>query len=128
MRQAAEEPLYAASAYAETKRSHLDTARQCRANGVEFIPMVAETTGAWEPSALRVLRQLARMSAQVTGKPVERECAELLQRLSVRLRRAHSRALLRRLGGDTDEWADADASAQGVLAAAAASAANASSA
>ena len=73
------------------------------------------TTGAWEPSALKVLRQLARAAAQTTGRPVEKECAELLQRLSVRVRRAQARALLRRLQGEADSWADADASAQAVL-------------
>ena len=36
---------------AATKASHLDTAKLCAAQGVRFVPMVAESAGAWEPEA-----------------------------------------------------------------------------
>jgi len=97
--QAAQFALASAKDYAVTKRRHMDTERQCAENGVEFIPMVAESTGAWEPGALKVLRQLARASALHTGKDKGVVLAELLQRLSVTIRRAKARALLRRVGG-----------------------------
>ena len=46
---AARQALAAASAYAGTKMAHLQTAEMCRSHGVQFTPLVAETTAAWEP-------------------------------------------------------------------------------
>jgi hypothetical protein len=39
----------AASAYADVKRRHLDTAKVCEQHGVAFVPLVVETSGAWAP-------------------------------------------------------------------------------
>ena len=44
--EAARTSLAAASAYADTKAAHLETAAACRGQGVEFSPLVAEATGA----------------------------------------------------------------------------------
>lgn len=44
----------AAAAYAHTDAAHLGTARQCAAQGVRFVSLVAETTGAWDPAAAAV--------------------------------------------------------------------------
>ena len=57
----------AAAAYARTKESHLDTARVCAAQGVQFQPMVLEGTGTWEPGASRVLWNIARAAASSAG-------------------------------------------------------------
>ena len=81
-------------------REHLDTARLCTEAGIDFVPMVAESTGAWEPGALRTLKQLAQASSLRTGRDRKAVLAETLQRLSVVVRRAQARALLRRSGGD----------------------------
>ena len=49
----------AAADYAQHKELHLDTAQACAAQGVKFMPMVAECTGAWAPEALKVLKHVA---------------------------------------------------------------------
>ena len=95
--QAAENALASARAYAGTKRSFLDTEQLCRSSGIEFVPMVAESTGAWEPGALDVLRQVARTSALRSSRPAGTVFLELKQRLSLTIRRGLARALLRRL-------------------------------
>jgi len=50
----------AASAYADVKRRHLDTAKVCEQHGVAFVPLVVETSGAWAPEASKILHQLSR--------------------------------------------------------------------
>ena len=69
--------------------------------GVAFLPMVAESSGAWAPEALAVLRQLASASATLSGGQTGLELAKLLQTTSVTIRRAHARAVLRR-GGEPE--------------------------
>ena len=41
----------AAAAYATVRMAHLDTASICRGQGLTFVPLVAETTGAWDHAA-----------------------------------------------------------------------------
>ena len=43
----------AAAAYATHKAAYLNTAEHCRQNGIVFLPMVAETMGAWDDGALK---------------------------------------------------------------------------
>ena len=76
----------AAIAYAETKRAHLDTAAACQAQGVRFVPLVVETSGAWEPEAAKVLVQIARAVASLEGEDPAALHAELLQEFSVAVR------------------------------------------
>ena len=83
----------AASAYAEVKRRHLDTATVCEQHGVAFLPLVAETTGAWAPEAAKILHQLSRAVALRHG-PLGG--ASLLEQTSVLLRTWRARATLRR--------------------------------
>ena len=52
---AARKMLASAAAYAETKKSHLNTAELCQQQGVKFFPLVAETTKPWEPQAAKLL-------------------------------------------------------------------------
>ena len=97
IQQASMEALFSARQYSDTKRAHLDTARLCSEVGVEFQPMVCETTGAWSPEAFFVLKQLSRTAASLTGRDEDACLAETLQNLSVTVRRCQARALLRRL-------------------------------
>ena len=86
----------AATEYAQRKRSHMQTEADCSRQGILFVPMVAETTGGWDPSALQVWKAIARAEGVRTG---QRACAILerhLQSLSVAIRRAAALAVLRR--------------------------------
>ena len=93
--------LAAARAYSDTKRSHLNTALECEAAGVNFIPLVAETTGAWSTEALTVLKALARAAAQRQGLDTAGVTHLLLQRTSIAIRRANARTHLSRLARAT---------------------------
>ena len=57
--EAARKSLAAAMSYADVKRSHLDTAQTCQAQGIRFLPLVAESTGAWEPEGAKVLQHIS---------------------------------------------------------------------
>ena len=93
---AASEDLAAASDYEGTKRSFLNTEQECSLVGLRFLPVVGETTGAWGSVASTLFAQLARAAATETGAPVAKLHSELLQGLSVRVRRARARAVLKR--------------------------------
>ena len=95
---AASEALHAATSYSETKRAHLNIAASCAEQGVTFLPMVCETSGAWAPEASAVLKQIAKLAAARAGKPASKLDRALLQRLSVTVRAANTRAHLRRMG------------------------------
>jgi len=95
--QAATQPLAAAVAYEQLKKTHLGTEAACLANGIQFIPMVAESTGAWAPTAAKVLRRIAHGAATSTGRSADDIHSEMLQSLSVTIRRANARAVLKRL-------------------------------
>ena len=77
------------ASYARLKAAHMDTAGACARQGVKFLPMVLESTGAWDPAAARVLWELARAAAA-------REGAQLLQDLCATVRTHQARAVLRR--------------------------------
>ena len=98
MAAAAKEALDVAKAYSGVKRMHFCTADLCGASGIHFQPLVCESTGAWSPEAFTVLHQLAQAASVHSAKDFNVVLAELLQRLSVTVRRAQARALLRRLG------------------------------
>ena len=72
---AAREPLAAATAYTSRKQTFEDTAEVCQAQGVDFLPMVVETSGAWAPEAMTVIRRMAAVAAPASGRAE----AELLQ-------------------------------------------------
>ena len=93
---AAVSALSAASEYCDTKRSHEQTQLQCDAAGITFLPMVAETSGAWAPESLAVWKQLAKATAVRQGRDAATVLQEMLQSLSVSIRRANARACLRR--------------------------------
>ena len=86
----------AAADYARLKERHLDTAKSCEAQGVVFVPMVAESTGTWDKGAATVLKHLATAVAARSGDAPDAAQAALLQELSVTVRSWRGRAALRR--------------------------------
>ena len=71
----------AAEAYARHKELHLHTAQACEQQGVKFVPLVAECTGTWDPSALKVLKHVAHAAAAKTGEEPAVCYNQLLQEL-----------------------------------------------
>ena len=81
--QASVEAVSAAAAYAAVKTSHLNTAATCAVQGIKFIPMVAETTGAWDKGADRILRLFASAAAAREGADGAALTGLMFQELSV---------------------------------------------
>ena len=86
----------AAEAYEAFKRAHLDTAADCVAQGMAFIPMVAERTGGWGKSGICTLKALARAQASRSGEDIGPILALQLSRLCAAVRQNGARAVLRR--------------------------------
>ena len=94
----------AAEAYEARKRTHLQTEQHCKAEGLQFVPLVAEaSSGGWGPTAASTWRQLAGLIAARSGDNPGVETARLLQSLSVVLQRENARAVLRRLSPGAGE-------------------------
>ena len=94
--QAGQQSLAAAASYAEAKAAHLQTARACAEQGVRFILLVAEATGAWDKEASKTLLLISRaVAAREEGQPALVH-AEMLQKFPVLLRAHRARAILRR--------------------------------
>ena len=94
---ASREALASARQYSQAKRQYLDTEQLCNSVGLEFVPMVCESTGAWAPEAFHVTGLLAKAAASISGRDKDEVLAQSLQKLSVTVRRSQARALLRRL-------------------------------
>jgi len=86
----------AAKMYEQTKRTHLNTEGLCAAQGIQFVPLVAETSGGWGPSAHKVFQQLARLKGSKTSQDHGKILTQLLEVLCVAIRSANARAVLRR--------------------------------
>ena len=93
---AACEDLAAATAYSHTKRLHANTEAECEAAGLVFIPMVAETTGAWSSEALAELKRIAKTAAKRSAQDPSLALHGLLESTSICIRRANARAHLAR--------------------------------
>lgn len=93
---ASRQALAAATAYAGTKMAHLQTAEVCRSQGIRFTPLVAETTGAWEPQSAAFLKRVARAVAAREGSDAAQLEGQLVQELSVTARAYRARAVLHR--------------------------------
>ena len=89
---------FAATEYETRKRTHLDTEEECRQQGILFIPIVAETSGGWGPSALATFKKLAKRAAGRGGlfNPERAVLPQFLERISIAIRSAKARAVLRR--------------------------------
>ena len=101
MNQAARDTGHAAVAYESSKRSYLQTEDECRQQGILFVPLVAESSGGWGPSALAAFREMAKRSAGRSGlsSPAQAVLPRFLEQLSVAIRGAKARAVLRRAPG-----------------------------
>ncbi|CAL1170433.1 unnamed protein product [Cladocopium goreaui] len=85
----------AAAAYAAHKAQHLQTAEDCRRQGVTFTPMVVEATGTWDLAAAKVLKHMAQAAAARSSNPGD-SYSLLLQELCVVVRSWRARVVLRR--------------------------------
>ena len=98
LEEASRTPLASANAYVQFKNDFMDTHRQCAEAGVDFIPVVLETTGALSAPAWTVLAQLSRLVASVEGKGRTCVLADALRRVSMVARCCQAQSLLRRIG------------------------------
>ena len=88
----------AVEAYEARKRAPLDTERLCQAEGLQFLPLIAEACGGgWGPTAAVVWRALGGLIAGRSGDSPTAETDRLLQSLAIALHRENARAVLRRL-------------------------------
>ena len=114
--EAAREPLAAAKAYEVKKRSYLNTEAECDSQGIQFTPMVLESSGALGPEAAKVLGQIAAARANRDARDGRVVMAELLQQVSITVRRANAQATLKRQGGEGGSGLAALCTATAVLA------------
>ena len=94
--EAARRATSAAESYAATKASHLGTAPECQSQGMAYVPLVVESTGAWAPQAAAVLKRIARAAAARSGEEPARVHALLMQEMCIIVRGYRARAVLRR--------------------------------
>ena len=99
------------------KRQYLDTESQYSQQGISFLPVVAERSGGWGPSGLKVLRQFARKAEASDGKAASVHTRNYLEGLCVALRRAAARAVLKRRTGKNMEVPNAQDTARTMLSA-----------
>ena len=111
--------LAAAKDYSDRKREHQGTEDLCRAVGVTFVPMVAETTGAWAPEAMTVFSHIASATSAASGRDARDILQEILEGAAVCIRRANARAELRRARDEVVDSCGALHAARAVIAAAA---------
>ena len=86
----------AASEYDVKKRLHLGTEQQCIDQGIDFLPVVAERSGGWGKSALQTFSKITKIAARCSVEPSGEIFSNLLEKLSVAIRRAKARAILKR--------------------------------
>ena len=98
--QASRERGAAAAQYEDRKRSYLNTAEECRQQGILFVPLVAETSGGWGSNSLAVLQKMAKRMSGRAGVSTDGRAVlpQLLERLCITIRAAKARAVLRRAG------------------------------
>ena len=84
-------------AYEDFKRTHLDTHRTCAAEGITFIPVIAEADGGgWGTEAQKVFYNLAKAKTSLTGETKNTHLSQLYQSLGFILHRENARSILRR--------------------------------
>ena len=85
---------YATTSYAARKRAHFNTASHCNDQGDEFIPMCVEAIGGgWGSNASRVLHEVCKCAACLTGDLPMEKLQQCLQTLPVMLHRANALAI-----------------------------------
>ena len=93
----------AASQYEDVKRNYLGMAGSCLAQGITFVPMVAETSGGWGPTGLKTISKLAKRITLTSEQSASTVFSQLLETLCVVIRRANARAVLKRSQGHLAE-------------------------
>ena len=118
---AAETALEAATDqdHSDRKREHQGTGDLCRAVGTTFVPMVAETTGAWVPEDIAVFRHIASATSAASGRDARDILQEILEGAAVCIRRANARVELRRARDEVGDSCGALHAARAVIAASA---------
>ena len=97
LEESAKDGSYTGAYYVDIKSKHLDTAAQCKSEGLAFVPMVCEAHGGgWEAGALAVWKKVAKAAAFLSGEEAPRRFEHLMQSLSVTLHRENARAILSR--------------------------------
>ena len=98
--QAASETGAAAVDYESRKRQYLDTEEECQQQGILFVPLVAESSGGWGPTALATFRRLAKRAGERGGLSATTKAVlpSFLERVCIAIRSAKARAVLRRCG------------------------------
>ena len=94
---AAAEPGYALTLAFNNKMRV--TAELCNQQGIEFIPVVAESMGGWHKAALEQFRKLGSALARHTGQEEGETISHLITRASVLLQKGLSSLLLNRIPG-----------------------------
>ncbi len=97
LREAAVETLGAAEEYCRVKCGRAAVEERCREVGVEFQPMIFESTGGVACEAEVVLKCINRIVAQNNGVPLGDVATRFWQRVSVDIQRHMHRALVRRV-------------------------------
>jgi hypothetical protein len=88
-----------AAAQREADKLNSDAARECARLRLRFIPVGAETTGAWGPQASKVIRELARKQSMRLGEELVVTSKRLWRRLSSAVAQGVARSLLRGFSG-----------------------------
>ena len=89
---------HACAACEKRKRMHLDTADLCQQQGLQFVPLIAESSCAgWGPATVKAWRAKGALLAVKSGQTAGTATEQLLECLSVTLQRENARAVLRRL-------------------------------
>ena len=114
--QSAERAGAAASAYEAFKRRRLNTAEECAQQGVEFIPLVAESSCGWGFHSLNTIWRIAKSAAEKNAGDADLTLGQFLQSLCITIRSAKARAVLRRAGHAHDLLTSAVESAAVALA------------
>ena len=85
-------------AYEDFKREYMDTENLCHAEGITFIPLIAEADGGgWVPAAHKVFNELAKLKSSISGESEDTCATFLLRSLNIVLHRENARAILRRM-------------------------------
>jgi hypothetical protein len=64
--------------------------------GIDFLPLVADCFGAWDPRAITFFKRIASSIAKRSVRPYSEVISQLMEKISVCLMRANASALLKR--------------------------------
>jgi hypothetical protein len=92
---AAATPGYAAAE--AHRRKMVATAADCEREGIEFLPLAAESLGGWHPVAVLQVDKLAVALARHTGEDEGVATRHLWQRLAILLQRGNAALLINRM-------------------------------